>query len=1113
LADNCYSSMFYGCMSLTQPPTLPATILKGCCYADMFRGCTALTNAPALPAVALANSCYEGMFYDCTALTAPPELPATTLADRCYAWMFYECTALELSTAAPGKEWKIPATSTMAVNWGMDMFTGTGGTLQGQPTLNTMYYVVSAREPNNDCITFSSAASFTLKTANTSKNWDGTLWISADKTYWTEWNGIEVSAAQIGGMYKLFVRGNEKNSRITASDRGRWVLVGSADIDCAGNIETLRGAKGNDPSPTPMVYVCYSYMFRDCTLLTSAPELPAKALRDFCYNYMFSGCTSLTNAPALPATTLAESCYSYMFSGCTSLVDLPELPATTLAESCYSYMFSGCTSLVDLPELPATTLADYCYYGMFFGCTSLMVNATAPGKEWKIPATSTTATGWGSYMFSGTCGTLQGRPKLSTTYYVARALEPNNDCITFSSAELFTLKTANTSKNWDGTLWTSTDKINWAEWKGAPVSAAKTGSMYYLYVHGNTSNTKIAGQSSNYRWVLTGNNIACTGNIETLRGATGDNTSPTTMATSCYEYMFQDCTALMSAPALPAMTLADDCYKSMFYWCTSLTNAPALPAMTLADGCYWSMFEGCTSLKTAPELPATTLADWCYSSMFESCKLLTSAPELPATTLADGCYSGIFQGCTALTTAPALPATTLAYRCYEGVFSHCTALTNAPTLPATTLAEECYLSMFYGCTSLTSAPTLLATTLGVRSCCYMFYDCTSLMTAPVLLATTLADSCYENMFWGCTSLTTSPTLPATTLAEKCYQKMFAYCTALTTAPALPATVLAINCYSGMFYGCTSLTSAPELPATTLADFCYKSMFYWCAALTTAPVLPATTLADDCYGSMFEGCASLKTMPALSATTLKEYCYSGMFALCTSLTYVSTLPATTLAWGCYSGMFNGCTALELNAAAPGKEWKLPMASTTVSYWGKDMFKNTSGTLQGQPELNTTYYIASALPDPVEPGGEIVVPEGKAGAKAAEINGDPTVKAQYLKAPEGVETTIDYLGCFDAVATSGSTVAFVLNENGSNEVVEAAATVNAAALDTVFSASSTVTIAEPLVGFYYSLRQGGNVSVAEKADLNKLGGRDIIGFELTKGPIQYFYQTIVTPQPIK
>ena len=122
---------------------------------------------------------------------------------------------------------------------------------------------------------------------------------------------------------------------------------------------------------TKLAEHCYASMFSGCTSLTSAPKLPAIELAKFCYRYMFFGCTSLTAASELPATKLAGDCYNYMFSGCTSLTSAPELPATKLAGDCYNYMFSGCTSLTSAPELPATKLADNCYSNMFYGCTSL----------------------------------------------------------------------------------------------------------------------------------------------------------------------------------------------------------------------------------------------------------------------------------------------------------------------------------------------------------------------------------------------------------------------------------------------------------------------------------------------------------------------------------------------------------------------------------------------------------------------------------------------------------------------------------------------------------------------------------------------------------------------
>ena len=245
----------------------------------------------------------------------------------------------------------------------------------------------------------------------------------------------------------------------------------------------------------------------------------------------------------------------------------------------------------------------------------------------------------------------------------------------------------------------------------------------------------------------------------------------------------------------------------------------SLPATTLADSCYLYMFAGCTSLTTAPELHATTLAQNCYSYMFADCTSLTTAPELPAETLADNCYVNMFYGCTSLTTTPELPAAILASSCYSYMFAYCTSLTTAQALSATTLAANCYTYMFQNCTNLTIAPQLPATTLAPYCYQYMFTNCTNLTTAPGLPATTLATGCYGGMFYGCTSLTTAPVLPATTLAWGCYDSMFGNCTSLVTAPQLPALSLAEGCYQNMFNGCTNLNYIKAM-FTTLPNSTY-----------------------------------------------------------------------------------------------------------------------------------------------------------------------------------------------------------------------------------------------------------------------------------------------------
>ena len=278
--------------------------------------------------------------------------------------------------------------------------------------------------------------------------------------------------------------------------------------------------------------------------------------------------------------------------------------------------------------------------------------------------------------------------------------------LTFSSPSSFTLAVNDATKHWDGTLEYSTDTSAWSTWDGTTtLSSATSGSDNVLYMRG-TGNTVITGNSNRYKWVLTGSNIACTGNIENLLNyETVESGAHPTMAVYCYYYMFDGCTGLIQAPALPATTMKGHCYSRMFYGCTGLTQAPALPATTLAAYCYEYMFRGCTSLTQAPVLPATTVASYCYYGMFYSCTSLTQAPALPATTMINYCYSNMFDGCTGLAQAPALPATKLATCCYRWMFDGCTGLTQVPALPATKLAESCYKYMFQGCTSLKLSST------------------------------------------------------------------------------------------------------------------------------------------------------------------------------------------------------------------------------------------------------------------------------------------------------------------------------------------------------------------------------------------------------------------------
>ena len=322
--------------------------------------------------------------------------------------------------------------------------------------------------------------------------------------------------------------------------------------------------------------------------------------------------------------------FDSLFSGCKTIVEVSStfLPATRLSGYCYRNMFKNCTSLVAAPELPATTLSDRCYNYMFYG-TNVLPDCS------NIDFTSNTEAGsWGLVgLFAGTKVTdadlfniLPINP--STGKYWLPATTLNSNCYRDMFRDCTSLTTA----------------------PELPATTLASGCYGYMFSGTNvlpdcsnidfTSNTVVS--SGGLRDLFAGTKVtdADLFNILPINPSTGKYWLPaTTLASSCYSYMFSDCTSLTTAPELPATTLASGCYAFMFQSCRSLVTAPALPATTLANYCYKYMFIDCTSLVTAPELPATTLASDCYYNMFKSCNKLNYIKMLATDISASGCLN------------------------------------------------------------------------------------------------------------------------------------------------------------------------------------------------------------------------------------------------------------------------------------------------------------------------------------------------------------------------------------------------------------------------------------------------------------------------------------------
>ena len=199
-----------------------------------------------------------------------------------------------------------------------------------------------------------------------------------------EWHNVVADGEGVtfgGANGDLRLRGTNPNGTANnANDHSIITFTNDGNVTCTGDIRTLLDWENYNIVKTDNARFCC--LFQNCSVLTSAPELPATTLADNCYYSMFLNCTNLIAAPKLPATTLANSCYSFMFSKCKNLTSAPELPATTLANNCYGCMFSDCKNLTSAPELPATTLANSCYSCMFCSCKKLSsVTMLAPKSE------------------------------------------------------------------------------------------------------------------------------------------------------------------------------------------------------------------------------------------------------------------------------------------------------------------------------------------------------------------------------------------------------------------------------------------------------------------------------------------------------------------------------------------------------------------------------------------------------------------------------------------------------------------------------------------------------------------------------------------------------------
>ena len=206
--------------------------------------------------------------------------------------------------------------------------------------------------------------------------------------------------------------------------------------------------------------------------------------------------------------------------------------------------------------------------------------------------------------------------------------------LTFISPYSFTVSVS--TPGWDGTMEYSTDATTWTAWDGSAITSAigvnDDAGYYVVYLRG-TGNTVFVGGTveSATGFTLDGMSIQCKGNIEMLLDyATAEAGGHPSMGIKCFYNLFENCTALVAPPELPAIEVSETSYKHKKNKKNHIVTAPKLPAKKVAAYGYAYMFAYCTSLVYLPVINATSAEALACMVMFGECskiKLSTGADD------------------------------------------------------------------------------------------------------------------------------------------------------------------------------------------------------------------------------------------------------------------------------------------------------------------------------------------------------------------------------------------------------------------------------------------------------------------------------------------------------
>ena len=372
-----------------------------------------------------------------------------------------------------------------------------------------------------------------------------------------------------------------------------------------------------------------SYMFRNCSSLTSLDVTKLNTANVSNMSYMFSGCTNLTSLDVTKFNTANVTNMSDMFRNCSALTSLDVSKFNTVNVTNMGRMFSNCSALTSLDVTNFNT-EKVTYMGrMFFECQALTT----------IYASSkfvTTQVSQSSDMFYN-CKKLKGEEEWK-----------NDKAIDKTYAKIdggYFRDKAYDNRPWvkyDGSMLTF--RCGYKKTLGENEYELNSGEELPKW---NTHNSKIskvvfeasfanARPTNCYAWFRGFENLKQIEGIENLNTANVTDMS----------YMFKNCSNLAELDVTHFNTAKVTTMNGMFSGCSNLTELDLTHFNTENVTNMWLMFSYCESLTTiyvSDDFVITNITYKTYSS-FYGCEKLKGAIDKYDNSKIDGTYANYKTG-------------------------------------------------------------------------------------------------------------------------------------------------------------------------------------------------------------------------------------------------------------------------------------------------------------------------------------------------------------------------------------------------------------------------------------------------------------------------------------